>query len=261
MKKSKTKKTTAIVKKEPDVLVTREETGNVPANMISLAISQGADLAQIEKLIELQERYEKNEARKAYHVAMANFKANAPETIQKDKKVSYTTRAGDTVTYNHATLSNIVQAITKGLSENGLSVSWPMTQTDNSITITCTITHAKGHSERFPMAGPADNSGGKNAIQALGSTVSYLERYTLLMATGLATHDQDDDGKSTEPVYITEENQHEIADLMINADAKESKVLKYAKADSLDKILKSDYPKVILALDEMVKKNKKAGGK
>ena len=50
------------------------------------------------------------------------------------------------------------------------------------------------------MAAGPDGSGGKNAIQAIGSTVSYLERYTLLAATGLATEDQDDDGRGANPV-------------------------------------------------------------
>jgi len=39
-------------------------------------------------------------------------------------------------------------------------------------------------------------SGNKNPIQAIASTVSYLERYTLLAITGLTTKDMDDDGKN-----------------------------------------------------------------
>ena len=41
-----------------------------------------------------------------------------------------------------------------------------------------------------------DDSGGKNPIQSIGSTITYLERYTILALTGLATKEQDDDGKS-----------------------------------------------------------------
>jgi hypothetical protein len=46
-------------------------------------------------------------------------------------------------------------------------------------------------------SGP-DTSGSKNPIQALGSAVSYLQRYTLLSLAGLATEDQDDDGATAE---------------------------------------------------------------
>ena len=47
-----------------------------PSTMIELAISQGSDLEKLEKLLELQERWEKNEARKEFHRAMAAFKKN-----------------------------------------------------------------------------------------------------------------------------------------------------------------------------------------
>ena len=38
-----------------------------PAFVISQAISSGADLDKLEKLLALQERWEANEAKKAYH--------------------------------------------------------------------------------------------------------------------------------------------------------------------------------------------------
>ena len=170
---------------------------NSPAGMIRAAVSGGADLEKLEKLLIIQERWEANEARKAYHVAMAAFKTTAPETILKNKKVSYATKTGGTVKYSHATLANVVKAITAKLSEHGLSVSWPMKQEPTTITITCKITHILGHSEEFSLTGPADDSGGKNAIQAIGSTTQYLQRYTLLAAIGLATEGQDDDGIAT----------------------------------------------------------------
>jgi hypothetical protein len=48
------------------------------------------------------------------------------------------------------------------------------------------------------LSGEPDASGQKNKIQQVGSTVTYLQRYTLLALTGLATHDQDDDGRGSE---------------------------------------------------------------
>jgi hypothetical protein len=48
------------------------------------------------------------------------------------------------------------------------------------------------------MTGPLDDSGNKNKIQQAGSTVTYLQRYTLLAVTGLSTQDQDDDGQGAD---------------------------------------------------------------
>jgi len=77
-----------------------------PTDLINSAIHNGADLEQIEKLLELQFKWEANEARKAYNKAMAEFKSNPPK-IDKDKKVGYSTSKGK-VGYNHASLYNVV---------------------------------------------------------------------------------------------------------------------------------------------------------
>ena len=52
-----------------------------------------------------------------------------------------------------------------------------------------------GHSEETTLKAPPDTSGSKNSIQAIGSTVTYLERYTLLAATGMAAAGMDNDGR------------------------------------------------------------------
>lgn len=164
------------------------------------------DVDKMAKLQEMGERYEANEARKAYHVAMAAFKKEPPE-ITKDKLVSY-----KEVKYTHASLANVTNTINIALSEHGLSASWIQDQTDKGIKITCRITHELGHYEETSLTAPPDGTGSKNAIQAIGSTVTYLQRYTLLSLTGLATADQDDDGagadnKPTEIPKPTEKEQ------------------------------------------------------
>jgi hypothetical protein len=49
------------------------------------------------------------------------------------------------------------------------------------------------------MSAPPDASGGKNTIQQIASTVTYLQRYTLLAITGVATKGQDDDARGAQP--------------------------------------------------------------
>ena len=171
-------------------IVVRE--GSSPAEMIRMAVLGGADLDKLEKLLTLQERWEANEAKKAYHKAMADFKANPPK-IDKDKKVGYSTQKGN-VGYSHASLANVTDKISTELSKHGLSASWT-TKQNGQVTVTCKITHVKGHSEETTLSAPSDMTGSKNAIQAIGSTITYLERYTILALTGLATHDMDDDGQ------------------------------------------------------------------
>jgi hypothetical protein len=215
--------------------------------VISLAIEQKADLATIEKFMDLRDRWEKNEARKAYYVAMAAFKANPPE-IEKDKHVKYTTQKGVTE-YDHASLGNVTQRISSALGSQGLSAAWKTAQNAQKITVTCRISHSLGYGEETSLEASHDDSGGKNAIQSLGSTITYLERYTLLALTGLATLDQDDDGKGSEEIkYLTEAEAVTIISIVTDKQVDLKKFLAYMKAESIETILESDYQKAINAL-------------
>lgn len=237
--------------KENKELVTQEQHSS-PAEMIRMAVSGGADLDKLEKLLALQERWEANEARKAYHVAMSNFKSN-PIEIEKDKKVGYQTDKGR-VSYSHASLANVVRTITKELSKYGLSASWRTSQ-NGTISITCKVTHSLGHSEETTLSASSDKSGSKNDIQALGSTISYLERYSLLAVLGLATTDMDDDAAGTTE-FIDEKQLHNLRDQLLELEKDEKRFLEYMGIESLEKMPKKEFPKAQAALEAARQKKK-----
>jgi len=147
------------------------------------------DVAKLEHLLKVKEQWDATEARKAFVVALNAFKANPPQ-LSKNKHVKF-----GATEYDHATLDHVSLAVGKALSLNGLSHRWNVEQKDGAIKVACVLTHDKGHSERVEMSATADTSGSKNSIQAIGSTVTYLQRYTLLAATGMAVSGQDDDGR------------------------------------------------------------------
>lgn len=162
------------------------------STLVSLAIQQGANIETLERLYNLQREYEKDEARKAFAVAMAKFKAEQI-VIDKDKLVDH--RGG---TYRHATLGNVVAIVSEALGRHGLYHAWAVKQDEGIVHVKCTLTHQLGHSESVAMWGPPDNSGSKNLIQQIASTVTYLQRYTLMSITGVAASEQDDDGAGSE---------------------------------------------------------------
>lgn len=175
-----------------------------PMQMLQIAIQQGADLDKMKQLMDLQERWEKNEARKAFVVALNAFKANAPKIV-KDKQVRFTTTKGVTE-YKHALSGAASEQIGEALAQHGISHRWDVEQAEGKIRVTCILTHAMGHSERVTLAASPDDSGGKNGIQAIGSTVSYLQRYSLFAATGLVPLDADDDGRGGGGDHVMAEN-------------------------------------------------------
>lgn len=166
-----------------------------PGALLQVALERGTSVDQLEKLMELQMRWEANEARKAYVAAMARFKASPPRIV-KDKKVV----AGQ-AKYTHASIARIVQETAGALGQHGLSSAWETKQDKDAITVTCMITHELGHRESVTLSGPPDKSGSKNPIQMIGSTVTYLQRYTLLAVLGLATEEQDDADRPGAPSW------------------------------------------------------------
>lgn len=163
-----------------------------PLEILQSAVDKNLTPETLKQLMDLQERWEANEAKKEYVEAMNAFKRNPP-TISKNKHVKF----GNTQ-YDHATLDHVCEEVTEALSAHGISHRWKVSQNQDRISVTCILTHQRGHSEETTLEGPADNSGSKNAIQAIGSTVTYLQRYTLLAATGLAAG-EDNDGHARWP--------------------------------------------------------------
>lgn len=166
-----------------------------PLTLISQAIDQGLDVEKMAQLMELQERWEKKEAAKAYKRAMSDFQSKKP-VLEKSRKVGYASKTGGKVDYNFAPLSEIQSKVDPLLSSVGISYRWIQDNSSDVVSITCVVSHVDGHEESTRLQAAPDVSGKKNSIQAMGSTVSYLKRYTLEAALGLSSH-KDDDAKST----------------------------------------------------------------
>src|SRR3990167_3169313 len=177
----------------PEVQVT-------PLTMLQVAVERGASVEQLAQLMALQERHEANEARKAFVVALNQFKADPPAII-KNRTVDFTSAKGRTH-YKHAGLEQVSGVIGAALSKVGIAHRWDTEQLEGgSIRVTCILTHSLGHSERVTLVAKPDDSGNKNSIQGVGSTVTYLQRYTLLSATGMATGEAEDDGAGGKGVH------------------------------------------------------------
>ena len=190
-----------------------------PATLLAMAVEQNADIDKLTKLMDLQERWEANQAKKAYHVALAEFKADPP-VLDRNKTVSYENNDGTVTTYKHASLDNVADILGKALEKQGLSFNWTTSQGEGGIiTVTCHLTHIMGHSESTSLWAGPDQSGKKNNIQAVGSTVTYLQRYTLRAITGTAEAGMDDDGQGSEPVEkVTDEQVIELEAMITDND-------------------------------------------
>lgn len=218
----------------PSQEVVTSDSGGLMRLIERATMDPGFDVAKLEKLLDVKERWEATEARKAFIVASAAFRAEAP-ALPKNKHVGFDHKSGGGRTeYDHATLDSIADALAPVLGKFGLTYRWETGQPDGAISVTCILTHILGHSETVTLQAPPDQSGGKNSIQAVASTVSYLQRYTLLAITGLATADQDDDGARVD--FITADQKAELVELMKKNGADTVKFLAYLKVETIDQL-------------------------
>lgn len=173
---------------EPQVI--EPGTAIVPMDLVQRAITNGASIDVLEKLMGLQERWDAGQKHKAFDAAMAAAKAEIP-VINKSRSVNFTTNRGRTA-YRYEDFADIADAVAPILAKHGLSYRFRTDSSPDLIAVTCIIAHRDGHSEQTTLSGPRDDSGNKNSMQAIGSAVTYLQRYTLKAALGLAASVDDD---------------------------------------------------------------------
>lgn len=223
-----------------------------PMELLARALERGADLSMVEKLMDLSERHDKGLARKAFDAAVADAKAEIPVIIKN--------RKGHNSKY--ADLGAFAAAVNPVLAKYGLSYRYRSEQEGAAIRVTCVLSHRDGHSEETTLSGGADNTGNKNSIQAIASTLTYLQRYTLKLALGLADSEGDDDGQSAdgdEP--ISADQLQDLRDKIESSKSDIARFCKYMGVDALPDIRKKDYPKALAAIAQAIKAKKEAAAK
>lgn len=191
-------------------------------SLLSAALARGADGEMLERLIGFHERSEAHAARKAFEKALAAAKAKIP-VIAKNRQAVVGRQP-----YRHEDLAEIARTITPILARNGLSYRFRSQSTGALVTVVCVISHRDGHSEENSLSASPDESGEKNSIQAVGSTLTYLQRMTLKAALGLAASD-DDDGQAAGPcsAQITRQQARELLDLIEVVGADKDALLQF----------------------------------
>lgn len=198
-----------------------------PMEMLASAIDKGMAIETIDKLVALAERWDKMNARKAFDQAIAGAKARIPVIIKNAKGHN---------DKRYADFAAIARAVDPILGEFGLSYRFRTVQDEKLIRVTCVLSHEAGHSEETTLAGPADATGNKNAIQSIGSTLTYLQRYSLVQALGLAAAEDDDGRAGGAGETISDAQVDEISALLTETKSNLVAFLKTIKLESLTQI-------------------------
>jgi hypothetical protein len=226
---------------KPYEVTVKETADSSPAALMLKAMAGGMDLDKLEKFMVLQEKWEANQARKAYHLSMAGFKANLPPVIKDKINAQYKSK--------YASEDALLNTINPELSKHGLSATFDFPPSEGAIKVTCHITHAEGHRESVSLSGQADGSGSKNPLQQIKSTVTYLRKATFEAITGIASSDEEADDDGAGASTLVDDKQLSTIIDMINAKGVDlAKFLTYMETDRCENILASDFAKAISGL-------------
>lgn len=232
-----TSTTTAVAEREErSEVATVPPTANPVMDMIRQAVAAGQPLEVIRELKSMAKELAADEARRAFDAALSDARAEIP-VIVKNRTVGYDHKSGEGKTsYRHEDLGEIARTVDPILSRHGLSYRFRTTSEPNApVVVTCIVAHRAGHSEENTLSAGRDESGKKNSIQAIASTITYLQRYTLKAALGLAASDDDDGAKADELQVetITDAQRDELLKLLADAGATADQFCAIAKIEAL----------------------------
>lgn len=188
---------------------------NEPLTIMAYMVqSKTLTIEQMEKIMDLRDRMEKEKAYKSFLQALSKFQAECPE-IEKNTPVK---NKDGTLRYKYAKIGQIVKQIKKALHNNSLSyffdyqtgkeqktreiVEKGQKRTEKYIeyfvNVICHICHVDGYEKiSSPVKVPIDESQYMTDIQKIGTAHSYGDRYSLSAALGIVTQDEDMDGNKS----------------------------------------------------------------
>lgn len=175
-----------------------------PMERVFMAAERGADVAVIEKMMDLVERQQNRAAAQEFKAARAKALADLPKIVRTASHEKFG---------KYEELSEILAKVRPVLAEHDLSVGFIPEQDGDRVTVHCVLAHKDGYEERATLSAPLDVSGSKNAVQSIGSTVTYLSRYTLKAMLGLAAA-KDDDGAAHNVETISADQYQEMMALI-----------------------------------------------
>lgn len=220
-----------------------------PMAMIDRALALNAAPETLERLLALQERWEATQARKAFDAAMADAKGEIGP-IAKNRAVDFTSAKGRT-NYRHEDLAEIARTVDPVLRRHGLSYRFRTTSAvGEPVSVTCIVSHRLGHSEENTLLAGRDESGNKNSIQAVGSTITYLSRYALKAALGLAADDDDDGRAAGGGNTISNEQCGKLLSLAEEVGADIPKFCEYLRIGAIPDLPSKDFQRAMDALEK-----------
>lgn len=173
--------------------------GGMLAIIAAAAANPAVDPDKMQRLLDMHAQMRAEQARLEFQRAMSDAQAEMQPVVRDAENLHTRSR--------YARLETIDAAVRPIYTRHGFSLSFntePMEPPN--VRVTCIAAHSGGHEARYTLEGALDAMGAKGVanktpIQALGSTVTYLQRYLTKMIFNITLRNEDDDGISSRSGY------------------------------------------------------------
>lgn len=206
-----------------------------------VAMDPNASIEKLERMMDLRDRLQAEGAKAAFSAAFAEASKGFPTiplngTGDKGKK--------------YALLKDIIAKTRPVLSQHGLALSFGVETHPDRVIVTAELMHVAGYSKSTTMELPRDQSGSKNAVQAIGSSQTYGQRYTAQAILGLALSDDvDDDGAGASMKgTISADQFFELKTLLDETGSDEAKFCAFLRSPNLEELPASQFAAALSAL-------------
>lgn len=170
-------------RQDQELTIQQSETAAIMSVIERVAMSPDADIEKLERMLDMQERVLNRNAKQAFTADLAAMQEDLPRIIEHG------------VGHNNAKfakLEDINDVIRPVLHKHGFAVTFRIKNENNLVWVYTVLSHKMGHSEETSIPLALDNSGSKNAVQAVGSSISYGKRYGICAMLNISTGDDTD---------------------------------------------------------------------
>ena len=216
-----------------------------------------ADKLQI--MLQMQRELIAERRREAFQTAFVEMAKLMPR-VSKQGTVELVTKDGKRHgAYKFARWEDMDAAIRPVLNDHGFGLTFAQADHVNgAVTVIGTLLHRDGHSISSERTLPPDTGPGRNALQAIGSSISYAKRYLAEGLLNIVRKGEDDDAISAYTRTVTEEQAAHLSRLLEETRTTADTFLEMmvTGVKEIEQIPQREYPRLVNALAEKRKKQK-----
>jgi hypothetical protein len=222
-------------------LAPKDESSAILQVIERAAANPSVDIDKMERLLQMQERVMDRNANMAFNSSFAQMQTEMPVITERGEIA-----VGGQVRSKYAKFEDINEVVKPIMERYGFSINFKTSTEGNQIRVVGVLMHSMGHREEGSMLLPADTSGSKNSVQALGSSISYGKRYVMNSLLNITSRGEDNNGAGAK---ITEDQVANIESLLDETKADRPKFLKYMAVEKISDISEASYKNAIAALE------------